>query len=138
MVVFTIKGQPMGKQRPKFSTFGGYIKTYTPKETVNYETLVKLSYQQQCKEYFGESQIYMFIKAYYQIPKSYSKKKANECLSGNLRPTTKPDCDNIAKIIADSLNGVSFADDKQIVDMRIEKYYAIEPKVVVEIGELKC
>ena len=27
---FTIPGQPFGKQRPKFSRAGAYVKTYTP------------------------------------------------------------------------------------------------------------
>ena len=35
---FTIPGQPFGKQRPKFSRAGAYVKTYTPKETTSYET----------------------------------------------------------------------------------------------------
>ena len=37
---FTIPGQPFGKQRPKFSRAGAYVKTYTPKETTSYENLV--------------------------------------------------------------------------------------------------
>ena len=41
---FTIPGQPFGKQRPKFSRAGAYVKTYTPKETTSYENLVKLFY----------------------------------------------------------------------------------------------
>ena len=34
----------MGKQRPKVTFNGKYAQAYTPKETVNYETLVKLEY----------------------------------------------------------------------------------------------
>ena len=43
---FTIPGQPFGKQRPKFSRAGAYVKTYTPKETTSYENLVKLFYNE--------------------------------------------------------------------------------------------
>ncbi|WP_332834903.1 RusA family crossover junction endodeoxyribonuclease [Clostridium perfringens] len=39
------------------------------------------------------------------------------------KPTKKPDVDNIAKIILDSLNGVAYKDDSQIVDIRIIKKY---------------
>lgn len=40
---FTIPGQPFGKQRPKFSRAGAYVKTYTPKETTSYETVSEFS-----------------------------------------------------------------------------------------------
>ena len=46
---FTIPGQPFGKQRPKFSRAGAYVKTYTPKETTSYENLVKLFYNEAAK-----------------------------------------------------------------------------------------
>lgn len=131
MVTFTIKGQPMGKQRPKFSTYGGFVKTYTPKETVNYETLVKMSYYG--LQYFGDEPLKVTIKAYYQIPKSYSKKKRLMAINGELRPITKPDCDNIAKIICDALNSVAYDDDKQIVELVVQKYYAEEPRTEVTI-----
>ena len=41
---FVVPGQPFGKQRPKFSRAGQYVKTYTPGETVSYENLVKVMY----------------------------------------------------------------------------------------------
>lgn len=46
---FTIPGKPFGKQRPKFSRAGAYVKTYTPKETTSYENLVKLFYNEAAK-----------------------------------------------------------------------------------------
>ena len=136
MEIFEIKGQPMGKQRPKFTRMGNYTKTYTPKETVNYETFVRLCYQNQCKECFGKKPLSIHIKAYYKIPTSYSFKKKMQCYSGDIRPITKPDADNIAKIICDSLNGIAYDDDKQIVTLLVEKYYTIEPRVVVTLKEI--
>ena len=44
------------------------------------------------------------IIAYYEIPKSTSKKKRREMLEHRIRPTKKPDWDNIGKIVCDSLN----------------------------------
>ena len=137
MIVFEIPGQPMGKQRPKFARVGNYTRTYTPKETINYEILVKMCYQNQCKAYFGSKPINMRIMAYYRIPINYSKKKKEMCLNGEIRPTTKPDADNIAKIICDSFNGIAYDDDKQIVGLVVEKRYSTEPCVVVEIKENK-
>ena len=133
-MIFEVLGQPMGKQRPKFTTMGRYVKVYTPQQTINYETQIKLSYQQQCKEYFGKEPIKVHIKAYFKIPKSYSFKKKLQCIDGKIRPTTKPDVDNVAKAVLDALqNGVAFENDTQVVELSIEKWYSIEPRLLISI-----
>ena len=33
----TIDGEPRGKERPKFSSRGKYVQTYTPERTADYE-----------------------------------------------------------------------------------------------------
>ena len=48
-------------------------------------------------------------------------------------PTKKPDTDNIAKTILDSLNGIAFEDDKQVVALLVKKLYGEEAKVVVSL-----
>ena len=84
---FTIPGQPFGKQRPKFSRAGAYVKTYTPKETTSYENLVKLFYNEAAKgKMFPEgAMLDVRIIAYYEIPKSTSKKKRREMLEPYLK-----------------------------------------------------
>lgn len=47
---FTVSGAPCGKGRPRVDFEKKRI--YTPEETVNYETLVKLSYQQAAGGFF--------------------------------------------------------------------------------------
>lgn len=54
-----------------------------------------------------------------------------------IRPTKKPDMDNIIKIIADALNGIAYYDDSQIVDTAVRKFYSDEPRVVVKISEVE-
>lgn len=58
-------------------------------------------------------------------------------LQGKILPTKKPDCDNIAKIICDALNGVAYDDDKQIVALKVTKIYSDEPRVIVWISDNK-
>lgn len=131
-VSFTVMGKPMGKQRPKVTKWGAH----TPENTVNYETLVKMIYQQKIHKVL-EGPLKIYIDAYYQIAKSTSKKKRNLMLIDKLRPTQKPDSDNIAKIICDSLNTIAYKDDSQIVEMSIRKFYSDVPRVVVVLKELK-
>jgi Holliday junction resolvase RusA-like endonuclease len=54
-------------------------------------------------------------------------------LKGIIRPTKKPDIDNVAKIILDSLNCICYKDDTQIVSLIVNKYYSQEPRVEVVI-----
>ena len=51
-------------------------------------------------------------------------------------PATKGDADNYAKGILDSLNGLFWHDDGQIVDLHIGKYYSDKPRIEMEIKEV--
>ena len=130
---FEVIGAPVGKRRPKFSTVHGYAQAIKPKEDVIYENLVKLSFQQAKPSDYNlfDKAVKMTILAYFAIPKSFSKKKQNEAIEGRISPLTKPDADNIAKIICDALNDIAYKDDTQIVELTIIKKYASEPKVKI-------
>jgi Holliday junction resolvase RusA-like endonuclease len=136
---FIIYGEPKGKGRPRFSTVNGYVKTRTPEDTVNYENLVKLMYQKDCNEpmYEKNEPLVMEIDAYYSIPKSTSKKKLEQMTQGKIRPTKKPDIDNLCKIIMDSLNKIAYYDDSQIVQATVNKYYSKTPRVHVRMRTLE-
>ena len=134
-IKFSIAGQPFGKQRPKFSRAGNYVKTYTPNETVSYENLVKLMYQQAAegKLFSEDAMLDVRIIAYYEIPKSISKKKRKAMLEHKIRPAKKPDWDNVGKIVCDSLNKVAYRDDSAVVDAQVRKFYSENPRVDVTI-----
>lgn len=134
-VTFEIPGEPKGKGRFRFMR-GGH--TYTPPSTTEYETWVKYLYKQAAKgATFDKAPIRIAITAYYQIPASASNKKKAEMRYGFIRPTKRPDGDNILKIVADALNGgIAYHDDAQIVEATVKKFYADDPRVEVEIEEV--
>lgn len=132
MIKLTIPGPPCAKQRPRL----GKHTTYTPTKTVNYETLVKQLYIIQNHRQQLEGQLSMTVRAYFQIPKSESKKKKLDMYECRIRPTKRPDWDNVGKIISDALNGLAYHDDSQIVTATVEKWYSTEPRVEVEIREI--
>lgn len=103
-------GKIRGKARPRICR--GHA--FTPKDTVQYEKLVRDCYKKQDGRYL-EGPIKALIIAYYKIPKSYSKKRVQAIRDGLEKPKKKPDADNIAKIILDSLNGIAYKDDSQII-----------------------
>lgn len=116
-----IPGKIVGKQRPKFSRQGNFVKTYTPEKTVNYENWVKMCWMQSEQEKLSGNIIAVIV-ARFLIPQSYSNKKRKEL---NEKPCPKkPDCDNIAKSILDALNGIAYDDDAQIVDLSVSKVYS--------------
>lgn len=132
MIKLTIPGEPVAKGRPRVTRYG----TYTPEKTKNYETLVKELYFVKHKQTLLEGELKINIKAYFKIPKSASKKKRAEMISGKIRPTKRPDIDNVIKSITDSLNGVAYDDDSQIVLVKAEKYWSEEPRVEIELGKI--
>lgn len=136
MIRFEIPGEPGAKGRPRFSTFGGHPTAYTDKKTRLYESLVRDAYLQQVGNPSPiQKEISVEIKAYFNIPKSASKKKRADMESGKIRPVKRPDTDNIAKIVLDSLNGIAFEDDKQVVELTVTKRYSERPRVEVSIWE---
>ena len=134
VIKFTILGKPQGKARPRFRKIGDYVSTYNTKKTVEYEKLVKSSAIKQCKDNLDKEysdDVKVTIKAYFKPNKSISKKKYNSLIGKKF--LNKPDVDNIAKIICDSLNGIAYKDDKQISTLKVEKYYDDEERIEVEI-----
>lgn len=138
-IYFAISGEPQGKARPRVvRTKNGSSHTYTPGKTVAYEKRVQMCYIEATGGYtFPKGvELSVAIEAFYAIPQSKSKKQRALMSSGEIRPTKKPDWDNIGKIICDSLNGIAYSDDAQIVIATVAKYYtANSPYVTVTISE---
>lgn len=136
MIAFEIPGEPKGKARPRVTKKGF---AYTPKGTVNYETWVKECFViSDNPNKLLEGDLIATIIVYYPLLKSMSNKVKEKATKGEIRPSKKPDCDNIAKIILDALNGLAYTDDKQIVDLHISKYYSERPRtevIIMKAGE---
>lgn len=133
----TIPGKPFAKQRPRASKRGRFTTVYTPKETVNYENLVKYSYYEENGDIKLDGALEAEIVATFPIPQSVSKKKRLDMVEGREKHTKKPDCDNIAKICLDGLNHIAFDDDSQIIDLRIKKQYGENPNVKIKIRKIE-
>lgn len=131
MIKFDILGEPVAKGRPRVTRWG----CHTPKKTVNYENLVKLSFMQ-AKQPKLDGMLSMIVDLYFKIPKSVSKTKRQQMIDGEIRPQKKPDLDNCLKAISDALNDLAYDDDKQIVHVSVSKYYSEEPRAEVKIHEI--
>lgn len=138
MITFTVEGKPQGKARARtfYNKRLGRMQSITPEQTKSYEDLIRWSYTAAGGKYLGETTLQVDIQAFYPIPKAFSKAKTNDAVTQKLRPTTKPDCDNIIKVVLDALNGVAYYDDKQVICVSCNKYYGETGYLKVTITEV--
>lgn len=136
---FIVEGKPQGKARARtfYNKRIGKMQSITPEQTKSYEDLIRWSYKAQGGGYYINMPLQVRITAFYPIPKSFNKAKRERAISDDLRPTTKPDCDNIIKVVLDALNGVAYYDDKQVVCVSCNKYYGERGYLKIEIEEIK-
>ncbi len=137
IIYFYVSGKPRGKGRPRFTRYG---KPYTPKETVDYEKAVQAAWWKASDGYsFGDRPVEVQISAHYPMPKAFTKAQREQAEKGEIRPKTKPDVDNIAKIILDALNGKAFDDDNKVVSLMVDKRYTLDTDgyVAVYLSEWK-
>lgn len=131
-MTFSVPGQPRGKGRPRFTRTGH---SYTPKETVAYETQIRDAFKASGQKQI-EGPVRVFIKVYMAIPASAPKCKREAMRLNIIRPTKKPDIDNVIKVVLDALNGLAYADDKNVVYVGASKWYAEEPSLEIVIEEV--
>lgn len=115
-VAFAIPGEPIA-----FARSGGNGKVrFTPKRQRDFMAMVKLA---ACQAMNGSppltGPVELKIRAVYRVPTSWPKKRA----AGARWRTSKPDSDNIAKIVADACNEIVFGDDAQVASLIVEKIY---------------
>lgn len=132
MIAFTVPGAPVAKGRPRACIRSGKVATYTPDNTARYENLVKLAAREAMKGFvlIGGA-VALEVKVFLAVPASWSKKKQAEAVAGTVRPSGRPDADNLLKSVADGMNGVVFADDAQVTSCLVQKRYDTSPRVEV-------
>lgn len=136
-IAFVVPGVPVGKGRPRFARTGGAMRAYTPEKTVCYENLVRLKAEAaMAGRPVLEGAVAVAIALFVTPPASWSRKRQAAALAGELRPTGRPDIDNVVKGIFDACNGVVWRDDRQAVEVRAAKGYGPQAQASVEVWPL--
>ena len=129
-IKFEVPGQPQHKQRPRWSR----TRMYSPKDTVNYETYIKEMFVISYPDFIPlEGPLRMMLTAWLMIPKSTSKKRVKLMIERIIIPEKKPDHDNIVKIVSDALEKLAYKNDSQIAICIFHKWYAMRPRLEIEI-----
>jgi Holliday junction resolvase RusA-like endonuclease len=137
-VSIIVFGAPVPKGRPRLSTFNGHARAFTPTKTRRYEDLIRL---EAGRVMAGRPQLQgptrVRMRAYMPMPQAIAKHKLKgpSAEAGVIRPLTKPDVDNFAKVI-DALNGIVWPDDNQVVELTVEKFYSTRPRLELTAAEI--
>jgi Holliday junction resolvase RusA-like endonuclease len=134
VIRIVLAGAVMGKQRPRFTQAGQ--QPYTPTKSVHYEA--RLAHEAQhamAGRPLLSGPLRVDIEVRMQVPVSKPRKWQAQALSGVIRPTKKPDIDNVAKFI-DALNLIVWSDDAQIVELTARKFYSESPALIITVEEI--
>jgi Holliday junction resolvase RusA-like endonuclease len=130
-ITVVIPGDPQGKARPRFNGRSG---AYTPAKTAAYEEMIGILAKSSMRGKAAlTGPLHVDLRAVVAIPKSWSKAKKNAAIVGEIRPTSKPDIDNIIKAVADGMNQIVYADDAAIASVNASKVYGLNPLIVVTV-----
>jgi len=113
---------------------------YNPQDKLSVKT--RGIFEEQLPIDFQVLQGPLFVQLWYGLkrPKSHYGTGKNDGIvkpSAPKYPDKKPDIDNFEKFIFDCLSGVIIRDDSQIVSCRHDKRYSENPRVEIQITELK-
>ena len=129
-ITLSIPGDPVPQPRPRVSTAGGFARAYVPKShpVHAYRQAIALAaaaagLREQAKP------VSVVIDAVFARPKSHLNKSG-------LKPTApalpRPDVDNLAKAVLDSLQDV-MGDDTHVARLVVEKSWGTEGRTTVRI-----
>ena len=131
-VTFWLEGEPVAKARPRM-TMSGHV--YTPDKTTKAENAIRRGWQEH-----GGSMIHgpvsVSVVFMLKTPASWPMAKRMLAQEREIRPTKKPDVDNLVKTVMDALNGLAYYDDKHIVELSARKIYARNPGTVIRVREI--
>lgn len=136
MIEIYLAGEPIGKGRPRFVKATG--RAFTPERTVRFEDRLSLAAQSAMNgRPLLEGPLKVHVIAAMSIQASKPKKWRSDAAAGLIRPTKKPDLDNLAKVL-DSCNLIVWGDDAQIVDLKVEKIYSEQPSFTARVWTLNA
>ena len=134
-VTITIRGEPVAKGRPRFVRKTGIA--FTPSHARKYEAHGRLAAQLAMN---GKPPLAVPVRADITVdllaPASWSAKRREAALRGDIRPTTRPDADNYVKAALDAINEIVVTDDSMIVDLVVTKKYATVPALTITVTPL--
>jgi len=123
---FELHCTPTAQQRPRhMTTHSGIHRAYKSGSQKANERTLEAMLMPHVPKMALEGALELQFVASLPVPSSVTKRQREAMLCGKIRPTVKPDLDNVTKQLKDSMTRMHFwHDDKQVVRMVCEKVYA--------------
>lgn len=140
----SIGGEPKAWQRhrARIGKDGKYLSMYDPNTSSKkiFRDYIEEAMAVNGVSMIRDTAIYFRMESYKKAPKSVKDYELPLYEEGILRPLTKPDVDNYAKLFMDAANNVLWDDDKLIVSEGCDKFYSEHPRVIFHLRfrEKKC
>jgi len=152
-IALSFPGVPIAKGRPRAMArivkMGGVaramVQLVTPPETRKAEAALQtlarsymgaqLGGRNAAREPFA-GPVRMMIVAIYEPPASWTKRLHAAMAAGVVYHTSKPDADNIAKLVGDALNEIAYQDDSQVAELIVRKRYGRPARTDITITPL--
>ena len=130
-ITFTVPGNPVPQPRPRITTRGKFAHAYTPEShpVHDYRTQLALAARLAGLMPTGEP-LDVVIDAVFERPKSHMLKKGVKATAPKL---PRPDVDNVAKAVLDSLQDV-MGDDTMVARLVVEKSWGQEARTTVRVS----
>ena len=135
-ISFTVEGVPVAKARARAGLNGHY----TPAKTRDAERLVGIEARAAmiaARQTMFTGPVELALAFYFPVPKSWPGWKREKALRFMAWKISKPDVDNLAKLVKDACNGIVWSDDAQVaVISRITKQYDETARTEVTVRPL--
>lgn len=131
LVTFTIHGAPTPKGRARATRSG---RQYTPAKTrMAEESVLAYWLAAHGSRTPHDGPVEVDVVSVFVPPVSWPKWRQQAALDGRVWHVSKPDVDNLLKLVADGLNGVAWIDDSQVFRVGGSKEYGATPRTVVTL-----
>ncbi len=134
----TVPGEPGAKGSVRACVVGGSARTYKDAKTRKAMDRIQDAAVRAMEDAGAnplQGPVAVTLRAYRAKGRPASKVGKQRAEDGLVRPVTKPDVDNYSKAALDSMNGVCYRDDAQVVRLVVEKWYSERPRTEIEVEE---
>ena len=105
-IAISLLRAPQSKGGARAFLRGGRIGHYTPAATVSYEGMARAAaIQDLAGKPAIKEPVEFSLRAIFPVPASWSERKRQKAIAGEIEPGKKPDLDNIATAWNDALSG---------------------------------
>ena len=130
---FTVPGEPRPSRRRSTVINGRAMRYQTKESKLAQQTVQQFAWAAMNGEPPLDGPVVVRLDVYRAKGRPASKQGKAKAEARQIRPITRPDCNNYGKLIEDGLNGICFVDDAQVVELVVAKWYSATPRIEVTV-----